>query len=104
MSELSSKQRERLDHYLSLEYPVLIVKESPDCFFAEIPALPGCMTQAETLEEVYSMIEDARRAWLTVAVEGDFPINEPSDTSLLGERPDDSFTPQVEVTGIGIRS
>ena len=33
-------------------------------FWAEVPALPGCMTQGETLEEVESNLREAVEAWL----------------------------------------
>ena len=33
-------------------------------FWAEVPALPGCMTQGETLEEIESNLREAVEAWL----------------------------------------
>ena len=36
-------------------------------YSAEVPALPGCYTQAETLEELRANIRDAAEAWLAVA-------------------------------------
>lgn len=36
-------------------------------YWAEVPALPGCVTQSETLEEVREMIQDAVRGWLVCA-------------------------------------
>lgn len=33
-------------------------------YSAEIPALPGCYTQGETLEEVQSNLREAAEAWL----------------------------------------
>ena len=36
-------------------------------YSAEVPALPGCYTQAETLEELRANIQDAAEAWLAVA-------------------------------------
>ena len=36
-------------------------------YWAEVPALPGCVTQGETLEEVQSMIQDAVSAWFSSA-------------------------------------
>lgn len=36
-------------------------------YWAEVPSLPGCVTQGETLEEVRSMIADAVNAWLQSA-------------------------------------
>jgi len=36
-------------------------------FSAEIPALPGCYTQGETLEEVQANLKEAAEAWLASA-------------------------------------
>ena len=36
-------------------------------YSAEVPALPGCYSQAETLEELRANIRDAAEAWLAVA-------------------------------------
>ena len=42
--------------------------EAPETgYWAEVPALPGCVTQGETLEEVRAMIQDAVSAWLSAA-------------------------------------
>ena len=36
-------------------------------YSADIPALPGCYTQGETLDELRANIRDAAEAWLAVA-------------------------------------
>ncbi len=36
-------------------------------YSADIPALPGCYTQGETLDELRANIQDAAEAWLAVA-------------------------------------
>ena len=33
-------------------------------FWAEVPALPGCVTQGETMEELRTNLEDAIKIWL----------------------------------------
>lgn len=65
----STEGRAPLERYLRLRYPVTILPEEEGGYFAEIPDLPGCMTQGETLDEVFAMIEDARRAWITASYE-----------------------------------
>ena len=35
-------------------------------FWAEVPALPGCVTQAETLAELQTNLREAIRLWLAV--------------------------------------
>ncbi len=35
-------------------------------WWAEVPALPGCLTQGETLDEVVDNLNDAIQGWLSV--------------------------------------
>lgn len=42
-------------------------------YWAEVPALPGCITEGDTMEEVVSNLQDAIQGWLEVANE---PMNE----------------------------
>jgi predicted RNase H-like HicB family nuclease len=35
-------------------------------FWAEVPALPGCLTQAETLDELKTNLRQAIELWLSV--------------------------------------
>lgn len=46
-----------------------IVRAEPDVggYSASIPALPGCHTQGETLEEVRANLREAAEGWLAVA-------------------------------------
>jgi predicted RNase H-like HicB family nuclease len=36
-------------------------------YWAEVPALPGCITEGETMEEVIANLKDAIQGWLDVA-------------------------------------
>lgn len=36
-------------------------------YWAEVPALPGCITEGETLEEITINLQDAIEGWLEVA-------------------------------------
>lgn len=36
-------------------------------YWAEVPALPGCITEGETMEEVMANLKDAIQGWLDVA-------------------------------------
>ncbi|AFY88623.1 MAG: hypothetical protein CLLPBCKN_001025 [Chroococcidiopsis cubana SAG 39.79] len=38
-------------------------------YWAEVPALPGCITEGETMEEVMTNLKDAIEGWLEVANE-----------------------------------
>ena len=35
-------------------------------YWAEVPALPGCFTQGETMEEVTANLREAVEGWLSV--------------------------------------
>lgn len=53
-----------LDYFLSLKYAISIYPEDEGGYTALIPDLPGCITQGETLEEVFINIEEARELWI----------------------------------------
>jgi len=36
-------------------------------YWAEVPALPGCITEGDTWEELMANLKDAIEAWLEVA-------------------------------------
>jgi predicted RNase H-like HicB family nuclease len=36
-------------------------------YWAEVPALPGCVTEGDTMEEVMTNLQDAIEGWLDVA-------------------------------------
>ena len=38
-------------------------------FWAEVPALPGCVSEGETLDEVLANIREAAEGWVEVAAE-----------------------------------
>lgn len=46
-----------------------VVQPEPDAggYSASIPALPGCHTQGETLDEVRANLREAAAGWLAVA-------------------------------------
>lgn len=48
-----------------------IIRPEPEAggYSASIPALPGCHTQGETLEEVRANLREAAEGWLAVAHE-----------------------------------
>lgn len=43
---------------------VLVHTAEEGGFWAEVPALPGCVSQGETLEELRSNIREAIEGWL----------------------------------------
>ena len=38
-------------------------------YWAEVPALPGCITEGDSMEEVINNLQDAIQGWLEVAIE-----------------------------------
>lgn len=68
-----------LEYYLALPYRVVLHPAEEGGYVAEIPDLPGCLTQGETLEEAVSMIQDAKVCWLKSALEDGVEIPEPSE-------------------------
>jgi antitoxin HicB len=83
-----------MEHYLSLPYAVRVYRE-PDGsgFTAEIPDLPGCITCADTLDEVWALIDDAKRGWLELALADGDPIPEPAPP--WEDQPSGKFTVRV---------
>lgn len=70
----------KLEYYLSLNYPYNIEtlpEEDGGGFFITYPDLPGCVSDGDTLEEVISMGEDAKKAWIETRLEQGLDIPEP---------------------------
>lgn len=72
-----NKTRKDLEYYLSLPYTIQLTPDVDGYWFAEIPLLDGCMTNGESQADALVMIEDAKCAWLTTALEMGLPIPEP---------------------------
>jgi antitoxin HicB len=67
---------QNINYYLSLSYTIELTNDD-DFWFVEIPLLDGCMTNGESWEDALEMIDDAKRAWLTTALELGIAIPEP---------------------------
>ncbi len=65
-----------LEYYLLLNYKVELYPDD-GAFVAEIPDLPGCITQGETMEEAISLINEAKSLWLKTAIDRGISIKEP---------------------------
>ncbi len=78
-------ERRPLAEYLALQYPVTLHPEPDGGFVAEVEDLPGCLTQGDSLAEVYALIEDARRLWIETAyAHGDEIPLPPADENYSG--------------------
>jgi predicted RNase H-like HicB family nuclease len=52
-----------------MKLKVIIHEAEEGGFWAEVPALPGCVTQAETMEELIPNIHEAVEGCLSVDIE-----------------------------------
>ena len=67
-----------LNYYLNLPYKLSIVPDLVEGgYAAEYPELPGCVTCGEKIDEIITLAEDAKKSWLTVALENGDDIPEP---------------------------
>ncbi|MBQ8313872.1 MAG: type II toxin-antitoxin system HicB family antitoxin [Clostridia bacterium] len=68
----------KIEEYLAMPYRLEITPDPDEGgFVASYPELPGCLTCAETMEEVIRNAEDAKRLWLEAAIEEGIEIREP---------------------------
>jgi antitoxin HicB len=67
-----------LEFYLQLPYKVEIFPdEEGEGYTAIVPELPGCMSATDDFAELESLIHDAKRVWLEVALKHGDHIPEP---------------------------
>lgn len=67
-----------IEYYMSLPYKIEIYPDPEgQGYAAKVPDLPGCITCAETWEELLHMIEDAKKCWILTGLEYGDPIPEP---------------------------
>lgn len=65
------------DRLMKVPYRIELYPDEDGGFAAVIPDLPGCVTQAETKEAALTLIEDAKAAWISIAIEQSIPIPAP---------------------------
>ncbi len=66
-----------LEKYMALPYRMEIVEDKDEGGFAvSFPDMPGCVTCGETLETAMQNAEDAKRAWISAALEEGIEITE----------------------------
>ena len=73
-----------LEYYLKLPYKIVLHPSPEGGYAVEIPDLPGCISQGDTIQEATEMIEDAKRTWITDALEHGEPVPEPSPEEYSG--------------------
>lgn len=71
-------KKKTVDYYMSLPYRMEIYPDAVEGgFTAAYPELPGCLTCAETMEDLIVSAVDAKREWITVSLEEGDEIPEP---------------------------
>ena len=77
--------------WTSTQYTVNIVPAVEGGFWAEVPALPGCFTKGETLEEVTARLRETIECHLARLALGRMPVTRreagPEDVRVPGHRP-----------------
>jgi len=69
-----------LDYYMQLNYRVEVIQDKEEGGYAlHCPELLGCITCAETLEQGFAMLEDAKKSWFSACLDDGIPIPEPGD-------------------------
>jgi len=71
MIKMSTAVDRSLEEYLALEYPVQVIADPDGGYVVVFPDLPGCMTQADSYEEIAVMAQDARTLWIETAYDHD---------------------------------
>jgi antitoxin HicB len=76
--------KEKLEKYLKLNYRMRVYPITTDDgtveWGVEYPDLPGCVGGGDTKEEALKMAEDAKAAWLEIALKEGKKIPLPKDT------------------------
>lgn len=83
MSKSDTSITRSVEAYLALPYTIEVHKDESEgelAYVASVVELPGCLTQADTFEEVEAMVQDAMRAWIESALEDGIPVPEPRRT------------------------
>lgn len=66
------------------KYEIIIWWSKEDgCYIAEVPELPGCRADGETLREVTEEIENSIKLWIEVNTERGIAIPEPKGRLLF---------------------
>ena len=66
-----------------MKYRVLIEQDEDGMFVAEVPSLPGCVSQGETREEATGNIKEAIELYLESLAAHDEPIPPPITEELV---------------------
>ena len=68
---------------LRMRYRVHIQQDEDGVFVAEVPSLPGCLSQGRTREEAVANVREAMAAYLESLEEHGEPIPPPIDEEIV---------------------
>ncbi len=66
-----------IEYYMALPYTIELTPDEDGYWFAEIPLLPGCMTQGLSRKETLIRSDEAKELWLETALQENIEIPEP---------------------------
>jgi predicted RNase H-like HicB family nuclease len=66
-----------------LNYTVILEPAEEGGFIVHVPALPGCHTQGETLDEAYKMAEDAIQGYIKTLRDRKEEIPQEAESSII---------------------
>jgi predicted RNase H-like HicB family nuclease len=52
-----------------MKFKILVHAAEEGGYWAEVPALPGCVSEGETMPETLNNLREAAQGWLVVATE-----------------------------------
>jgi len=65
-------------------YTVVLTPDIEDGgYVVTVPALPGCVTQGETVEEATAMAKDAIQVWIATLIDRGEPVPEEEGPSVV---------------------
>ena len=80
--------KKTLDYYMNLPYRIEIIPDTEEGgYAARYPELPGCITCAQSIDELMVNAVDAKRTWLMAALEDEIYIPEPISNSDIEDVP-----------------
>ena len=69
---------------VKLKYEIIIYwSEQDGHYIAEVPELPGCMADGESLEETLAMVQEVMRLWIETATDGGVTVPQPKGRRLM---------------------
>ncbi len=80
------KKREKIQKEI-LNFTVIFEPAEEGGFIAHVPALPGCHTQGETLDDAYKMAQDAIFGYIKTLQELKEEIPKEAESSIIAKIP-----------------